>query len=207
MILALLAGGLAATAWVGAGPVIERFERLPQNEPLDSDSEGRAAVWKDSAWLIRAHPFAGVGLGCFQYAFTEVQSIRLTYAVDHAHNDYIELAAELGLPCAIALFAILLWLPIQFARASLNARSSLTRSLALGSLGGSAALLVHSIADFNLYIPANALVFAVILGLGYSGVAEMRLENVHDSEASRETAAYQGSAVRLKSSSQTVPAI
>jgi O-antigen ligase len=136
-----------------------------------------------------------------------VQSIRLTYTVDHAHNDYIELAAELGLPCAAMLFAILFWLPIQFARASLNARSSLTRSLALGALGGSAALLVHSIADFNLYIPGNALVFAVILGLGYSGVAEMRSENVRDDEASRETVAYQGSAVRLKSSSQTVPAI
>jgi hypothetical protein len=38
----------------------------------------------------------------------------------------------------------------------------------LGSLGGTSALLFHSAADFNLYIPANALVFAVLLGMGYA---------------------------------------
>jgi len=30
------------------------------------------------------------------------------------------------------------------------------------------AILVHSLADFNLYIPANALVFTVIVALAWS---------------------------------------
>lgn len=168
MILLLLAGGVAAAAWVGVGPVVEHFEQLPQSEPLASGSGGRVALWRNAAALIRRHPWTGVGLGCFEYAFTSVQSLQLAYVADHAHNDYLESAAELGVPFAALLFAMFFWLAARMLLASLRARSSLARSLALGSLGGTSALLAHSVADFNLYIPANALVFAVILGLGYA---------------------------------------
>ena len=168
LILLLLAGGIATTVWLGVGPVVEHFEQLPQNEPLVSATRGRVAVWNDSLKLIRAHPWTGVGLGCFEYAFTAVQSTQLTYVVDHAHNDYLELAADLGLPFASILLAGILWLAAVPLRASLSARSSLARALALGSFGAVLALLVHGIADFNFHIPANALVFAVILGIGYA---------------------------------------
>jgi hypothetical protein len=40
--------------------------------------------------------------------------------------------------------------------------------MALGCLGSIAAILLHSFTDFNLYIPANALVFSLILGLAAS---------------------------------------
>ncbi|HXQ26881.1 MAG TPA: O-antigen ligase family protein [Candidatus Acidoferrales bacterium] len=168
LILVLLAGGVAAVAWVGVAPVVERFEQLPQNEPLAAAGVGRVAAWRDTLQLVRAHPLAGAGLGCFRYAFTAVQSTQLTYLVDHAHNDYLEFAAELGIPGAALFFAPLFWIAFRTLRAALRARSRLARSLALGSLGASVALLVHSAADFNLYIPANALVFAVILAIGYA---------------------------------------
>jgi O-antigen ligase len=168
LIVVLLAGGVATAAWVGVGPVVERFEQLPQNEPLANATQGRMALWRNSTELIRAHPWTGVGLGCFEYAFTGVQRIGLTYVADHAHNDYLELAAELGLPCAALLFAMIFWLVFRILQAALDAASSLARSLALGSLGAAVALLAHSVADFNLYIAANALVFAVILGMGYA---------------------------------------
>ena len=167
LIALLIAGGIAVAVWVGVGPVVEHFEQLSQNEPL-AGGEGRVALWRDVLALIRQRPWTGVGLGCFEHAFTRVQSVQLTYVADHAHNDYLEAAAELGIPCAAILFVVFFWLAARMWQASLRARSSLTRSLALGSLGGASALLVHSLADFNLHIPANALVFAVILGLGYA---------------------------------------
>src|SRR5271154_7470429 len=166
LILLLLAGGIAAAVRVGVGPVVEHFEQLPQNEPLVSTTQGRVAAWSGTLKLVRAHPWTGVGLGCFEYAFTAVQSAQLTYLVDHAHNDYLELAADLGLPCAVFFFAAIFWLAARPLGASLHARSSLARALALGSFGAVVALLVHGFADFNFYIPANALVFAVILGIG-----------------------------------------
>ncbi|MGA8765991.1 MAG: O-antigen ligase family protein, partial [Candidatus Acidiferrales bacterium] len=150
LILLLLAGGIAASVWVGVGPVVEHFEQLPQNEPLVIASQGRVAVWNDTLKLIRAHPWAGVGLGCFEYAFTAVQSTELTYLVDHAHNDYLELAAELGVPCAALFFAAIFWSAARTFRASLRARSSLARALALASFGAIVALLAHGAADFTV---------------------------------------------------------
>ncbi len=110
LIVLLLAVGIAVAAWIGMAPVVEHFEQLPQNEPLVSTTQGRVAAWNDTLKLVRAHPWTGVGLGCFQYAFTAVQSTQLTYLVDHAHNDYLELAAELGLPCAVLFIAGIFWM-------------------------------------------------------------------------------------------------
>ncbi len=212
LILLLLAGGIAAAAWVGVGPVVEHFEQLPQNEPFARASQGRVAVWNDTLQLIRAHPWAGVGLGCFQYAFTAVQSTERTYLVDHAHNDYLESAAELGLPCAALFFAAIVWIAAWTLRASLRARSSLARALALGAFGAIVALLAHGVADFNLQIPANALVFAVVLGIGYAmsrddDTAAAPAPDRCSAAPNQRSAATQRSAVRLKSSSQSVPAI
>ena len=179
LLLLLLACAVATVAWVGVGPVVRHFEQLPQNEPLASGTEGRIALWRNAAQLAREHPWTGVGLGCFEYAFTRVQALQLTYVVDYAHNDYLQLAIELGLPCATLLFALLVWLALRTMQAGLRSRSSLTRSLALGSLGAVIALFVHSTADFNLYINANVLVFAVVLGMGYAFSLERRAEDAN----------------------------
>src|SRR6185436_4698673 len=39
------------------------------------------------------------------------------------------------------------------------------KGLAIGALAGASALVVHSLFDFNLRVPSNALLFAVLLGL------------------------------------------
>jgi hypothetical protein len=64
-------------------------------------------------------------------------------------------------------------------RAYLKAHNRYRRSVLLACIGGSAALLIHSIADFNLQIPANALLFAVVLGIGSQAT--------HPTSASRDT--------------------
>ncbi len=41
------------------------------------------------------------------------------------------------------------------------------RAVTLGCIGAVLGLLTYSVTDFNLEIPANALAFAMILGIGY----------------------------------------
>jgi len=182
LLAACLAIGAAITVWIGAGPVVEHFARLSHDEPLAAESSGgRVAEWKSVAKLIRQHPWTGVGLGCFEFAFTRFQSAQLTLIADHAHNDYLELAAELGIPAAAVFFALVFFVVARAARATLRAQSNPTRSsfspsnleraLTIGAVAAASALLVHSTADFNLYIPANALVFAVLLGMAYSPIS------------------------------------
>jgi O-antigen ligase len=182
-VLLLVFCGVASAGWLGAGPVVEHFESLTHGDPLERGAEGRLVLWSDALKLLRAHPFAGSGLGCFEIAFTTVQSAELDYTIDHAHNDYLEFAIELGLPAAALLFAGLFWLATRALQAGYLARSGLSRAQALGAAGGVAALLVHSLADFNLKIPANALVFSALLGLGSAVSLEARAELVESSRA------------------------
>jgi O-antigen ligase len=173
LLFACIMLSVVAAMWIGAGPVVEHFARLSHDDPLAVDrTEGRLALWQDVAKLIRAHPLSGVGLGCFEFAFTQFQSTELTLIIDHAHNDYLELAAELGVPAAVILFALLVYTIARSTRAALRVPSHRDRAIAFGAIAGAGALLVHGAVDFNLYIPANALVFAVLLGMSYSNYAE-----------------------------------
>lgn len=173
LILFLIVGGVATVAWVGVEPVVKHFEELSHDDPLAQRNEGRMALWKDTMKLVREHPWAGAGLGSFQFAFTRVQSRELNYTVEHAHNDYLEFAAEMGVPAAAFLFVSFLLVALRTLQASRRAKSSRTRALALGTLGGTSALLIHGFADFNLHIPANALLFSVLLGMGYATSMEL----------------------------------
>jgi O-antigen ligase len=144
-------------------------------------TEGRLALWRDVIQLIGAHPVTRVGLGCFEFAFTRFQSSELALIIDHAHNDYLELAAEIGIPAAAVVFSLIVIVLVRATRASLRIVSHRDRAVVVGSIAGACALLVHSTVDFNLYIPANALLFAVLLGVSYSVSAE-RLQSSFGSD-------------------------
>lgn len=160
--------------WIGLDPVLARFEHL--REPDYLQMEGRVAIWRDSLRLIRDYPLTGTGLGTFGVAFRPYQTDLVNYYVDHAHNDYLEFASETGLLGASLLFLPILYLLGRMIYSYLEDPSRFRRSATLGCVGSTLALLLHSIADFNLHIPANALLFAVVLGVGYKAAVVERRE-------------------------------
>lgn len=155
-----LATAAALGAWVGLEPVVERYETTGR------DIVARTAVWRDALELVAVRPLAGTGFGSFGDVYPRVQTAHLAFTVDHAHNDYLQLAVELGVPAAALFVASWIYLTAHGARAAL-ARSATTsqRVQLAGAVGGAAALLAHALLDFNLQLPANALVFAVLLGM------------------------------------------
>jgi O-antigen ligase len=162
----VLVCGIILVLWMGAGPVLGRFGTI--SEEYASADESRWSLWKDTARLIGGHPLLGSGLGTFPVAFSRVQSTFLGQFVNHAHNDYLEIASDLGIPAAALLFGSTGALLVRVARKAASPEVSFERAMALGCLGSIAAILLHSLTDFNLYIPANALVFSLILGLAAS---------------------------------------
>ncbi len=161
----VIAGSLTYAIWIGLNPVITRFETLKPSAL--EDSFGRPAMWKQASGMIRDYPVAGTGLGTFGIAFRRYQTSGLDLFIDHAHNDYLEVTTDTGILGAVLLFIPIIGLLVKMILAYGDARSAYRRSVLLACMGGTAALLVHSAADFNLQIPANALLFAVILGIGY----------------------------------------
>jgi O-antigen ligase len=161
---AALAVGLAV--WIGPEPIIGRFQNV--GEEYGFAGETRLSIWRDALGLVRRHPWMGSGLGTFPIAFTSVQTTFLGKFVNHAHNDYLEITTDLGIPAALLLFVSVAAVLLRAARVCFSAAGRFERSMALACAGSIAAILVHSLADFNLYIPANALVFSLILGLAVS---------------------------------------
>jgi hypothetical protein len=49
-------------------------------------------------------------------------------------------------------------------------------AVTLGCMGSTLGILIHSVTDFNLQIPANALIFAVVLGIAYKAACVERRE-------------------------------
>jgi len=152
--------------WIGPGPIVSRFENVGQEYEIGEQS--RLSIWRDAAGLIERHPLLGTGLGTFPIAYTSVQTAFLGQFVNHAHNDYVELASDLGLPAALLLFASFFFILARAARAFQFAAGNFDPAVALGCVGSLAAILLHSLTDFNLYMPANALIFSVVLGLAIS---------------------------------------
>src|SRR6267154_4354764 len=159
-------GVLGLIVWIGIDPVMSRFETLGQE--YDLSDQNRISIWRDTLGLIRHHPLLGTGLGSYSVVYPSVQTVFLTLLVEHAHCDYLEVASELGLPGAILLFGSIFWVMAQAVRQYQNVQNSFDKAVILGCIGSVAAILVHSVADFNLYIPANALVFTIVLAIARS---------------------------------------
>ncbi|HZF78682.1 MAG TPA: Wzy polymerase domain-containing protein [Rubrivivax sp.] len=73
-------------------------------------SSSRLAIWRDTLALIRMHPWTGVGLGEFNFAWTLTPlPNRPTAFFDHTHNLPLQLLVELGIPIGGAILALLSW--------------------------------------------------------------------------------------------------
>lgn len=153
-------------AWIGLDPVIQRFVETKETLPV------RTLIWEDTLRLIMDFPIFGTGLGSYGLTYTlykKAYSGPTFYS--HTHNDYLELAAETGL---LGFILVLYGIINFYRRAWVDLRLSSPRIdplryfLALGSLGGVFAMLIHSLTDFNLQIPANAFYFSFLLALSTS---------------------------------------
>ena len=156
---------LGFSLWIGVGGVVQRFEHMGESKHVQA--EVRGMIWGDSLQLLRANPVLGTGLGTYGDALRPFQTHLVNLHIDHAHNDYLEFACETGIIGFSILFLPIFYLLIRMVISFLMDHRRYRRSILLGCIGGTLALLIHSLMDFNLQVPANAMIFAMILGVGY----------------------------------------
>jgi O-antigen ligase len=161
VLVATIAGGLL---WIGADPVIKRVtegQAPVEGTKKETFFSSRGWVWRDTFTMIRANPIFGVGLGAYETAFSIYTQSDGSLRVPQAHNDFLQVVADGGIVgglIAIWFIALLFRAVIRGARS----RDPLYAALALGSGAGVFAMLVHSLFDFNLQVPSNALLFLVL---------------------------------------------
>lgn len=159
IVLGFISAAALVTVWLGIDPVIERFSTL--KDPLAA-GRTRLEIWKGALKMISDSPWLGHGFGTFMYVYPRYQPLSTSGSfIDYAHNDYLELAAEMGaigLVCAVAATAILFVSVIRRLRRTLDLRHQV---IGIGALAGCFSLLVHAMTDFNFHIPSNIFLFSV----------------------------------------------
>jgi len=84
------------------------------------------------------------------------------------HNDYLQYLVELGLPGFVCGLILVLAAMRAAISAAIHHSSPAGRALGAACVASMTALLLHSIVDFNSYIPSNAFSFAWVAGLAVS---------------------------------------
>jgi putative inorganic carbon (hco3(-)) transporter len=115
----------------------------------------------------------GWGLGTFPTVYPSYRSFYTNLFVNEAHNDYAQLLVETGL----VGFGLMLWFLVRLYRSvsptSRRWEFKWDGAVSLAALLGCTGLLLHSLVDFNLQIPANAALFYVLCGLAASPLPKL----------------------------------
>jgi len=150
---------LLVGSWIGIGKVVQRLEET------NMVTEHRDEVDRDTLTMIAAQPFTGIGAGNFSSVFPNYQQPDIWDHYYHAHNDYLEFTSESGLIGVLPLALALLYCLLLTIRTMRQRRSPLMLGMAFAAFMGMLSILIHSTVDFNLQIPANAVMFLLLMSL------------------------------------------
>jgi O-antigen ligase len=150
----------AALFWIDGSHAFDRFTSVRMKDELVG---GRLAINKDALRMWKDHPMIGFGLGNFANAYPRYRSFYTDFFVNEMHDDYLQVLVETGILgfAACMWFVVTLWVR-GIASLRRGWEEGTGSSLRFATLAGCAGILVHSVADFNLHIPANAAIFYVL---------------------------------------------
>jgi O-antigen ligase len=164
VLLTLIAvGSLALFILLPPDQLLARFAEMAASGKVSTDT--RLYIWKETLSLIGEFRWFGCGLGGFESSFLKYQGTANDYRVEMAHNDYLQYLAELGVFGFCILLAAIAGVGISIGKGLAHIADEPRRLLLVAGAGSFVAVALHSIVDFNLYIPANAMVLAWIAGV------------------------------------------
>ena len=143
---------------------------------LNLEQDTRSLIWIAATKMWQDHPLTGVGPAHFDYRFRAYRppSGYVQGRPDRVHNDYLNTLVDWGVvgfalvAGAWALFGwgvLRSWKYVQRAQNDLTTKRSNRTAFVLGGSVGLLAILLHSFVDFNMHIPANAILAVTLLAL------------------------------------------
>ncbi|HIL71969.1 MAG TPA: hypothetical protein EYG38_19220, partial [Verrucomicrobia bacterium] len=135
----------------------------------------RFPIWEGAVNVFRNNnPWTGVGPGHFSAHWFRYRPEQVQTSAEHVHNDYLELLVNWGLIGVILVSLILILFFVGMARTwkfvkpeikNFTVKHSTKAALVVGVCFSMIAILVHSFVDFNMHIPANALLVSLLLAI------------------------------------------
>ena len=159
-----VAAAVAAVVAIGAMYANLGALAMRMQETTELGEWGRRVIWRDTAAMIRDFPLTGVGAGAFERGMLVYQSGSRQFFFNHAHNEYLQIAAEggvlVGIPAALAAIA-----GVAAIVRRLRADYSAMFWIRAGAAAGIVAVAVQSLFDTGLRTPANGVLFAVVAAI------------------------------------------
>ncbi len=186
-VLLLLAPVLFALMWAGVTAWAHGHAQVFGGESQlhkGDISSMRFGIWSETLALIAAHPWAGVGWGEFNFAWTLTPFPGRPVAFfDHTHNLPLQLAVEMGVPLAavvLALLALALWAALSLARRGAEAdtgeAAQALATMPRAALAMVVMVLLHSLLEYPLWYAYFLLPAAFAFGVALGGPAAAEVE-------------------------------
>ena len=147
----------------------DRFKEIGEEQKIK-----RPEVWADTVNLIKDFPISGTGLGTFGGIYPRYQTRNSRLLFKHAENDYIEILTDTGIIGFIIIIGMASLFFYSVIKAWRRRHNNFVKCMAAGGLTSCVAIAVHSFTDFNLRIPANAMLLTVIAGITYATVYNVK---------------------------------
>ena len=141
----------------------ERYEAILGSDLSLND---RWLVWKGTVRVIKDYWLTGCGLGAFPKVIEGYDcGVRGGQLVVHAHNDYLEFMAEMGVPITVLIYLLMAFFWLFSLRRCLHDHDGAFRWLGIGALSAILGCAVHELFDYNLQAYSNTMLYAVLLAV------------------------------------------
>ncbi|MFW5733585.1 MAG: O-antigen ligase family protein [Oceanidesulfovibrio sp.] len=156
----VVAIGLVLGLSIGLEQTLMRFES-------EEGLHHRIEISRSVLPLVGEYAATGAGLGNFKETYLAHSLPRYggRFELIYAHNDWLQIAAEAGVPgLVLAAGGFILLLAWSF-RIWRTRHDVFITSIGLGLITGLISIALHSFSDFNMQIPANALTLTIVTAL------------------------------------------
>lgn len=150
-------------------------ERLKQLTEQKGAAQGRTDIWPAAVAVWRENLWWGAGPAHFDYRFREYRPEGLQSRPDRAHNDFLNTLVDWGVAGAVlvasawillAIGVVKTWRFVRSTPRDIGAKKNSNKfAFVLGACAALAAILVHSTVDFNMHVPANAVLAVTLMAL------------------------------------------
>ena len=124
-------------------------------------------IWQTSRALAAMYPIAGVGYGAFEGSMPLYQPEPRGMMINHAHNQYLQMVAETGIPGVLLALAVV-WALVRLHLKRQRHDHTSHRYLRSGALVGLVGLAVQSVWETPLLTPAVFWLAAAAAGIATS---------------------------------------
>ncbi len=184
VLLGLQTGTIPASTFGRLNQVGDFFTVFDVREvsPITNDNFAiveRMAMWQAGGNMFLSDPWLGVGIGNYNGRYAEFSTPAWPDSRGHAHNYYIQAAAETGLLGALAYLLLVVVALFESCRAAIRTRDPALRYVAWGAIGIIIAVAVHNIVE-DLHVLNMGIQWSAVLALFYLVERQDKISNTDE---------------------------